>query len=191
MSFVWRRERPLEDEERDLLETPLMTPRLAASLGTLGALSDPIQVDEMAREFERLRSEREAEPSGVAAWSAFVALARRPVEAGDAAAGISEDLLTFEVATWDSGAPSVRLVRTVGLQDADTDYVGSRILQCELLYDAADATAEIRDGVINAWLYPELDRPDLEAFVEQVRPTGAFSVLVEGCEPTEISAGLE
>jgi hypothetical protein len=153
-------------------------------------MSDPIRADDLAREFERLRSERGEEPAGVAAWSAFVTLAGRPAEAGDAAPGISEDLLTFEVATGDSGTPSVRLVRTVGLQDEDGDYIGSCIFECDLVYDAADATAAVEEDVIHAWLYPDLDRPDLRAFVEQVQGTAAFSVLLRGCEPAEIWAGF-
>jgi hypothetical protein len=154
-------------------------------------MSDPIRVDALAREFERLRSEREEEPAGVAAWSAFVALAGRPAEAGDAAAGISEDLVTFEVETGNAAAPDIRIVRTVGLQDEDTDYIGSCIFECVLVYDAADATAAVQADLVRAWLYPDLDRPDLQAFVEQVQATAAFSVLLEGCEPTEIWAGFD
>jgi hypothetical protein len=153
-------------------------------------MSDPIEVDDLAGECERLRSERDDKPAGLAAWSAFVALAGRPAEAGDTAAGISEDLLMFEVAGGSGKAPNVRLVRTVGLQDADADYVGSRILECVLVYEATEATADVRDSAIRAWLYPDLERADLETFVEQVKAADAFSVLVERCEPTEISAGF-
>jgi hypothetical protein len=142
----------------------------------------------MVREFERLRAQRDDKPVGLAAWAAFIALAERPAEAGAAAAGLSEDLLMFDVAAYEGEQPNIRLARIVGLEDADGDYVGSRTLECVLLYDAPQAAPEVRSGCIKAWLYPDLGRADLATFVEQATATTAFRLLVERREPTEISA---
>ena len=142
----------------------------------------------MAREFERLRSGRDEAPAGLAAWAAFVALAERSAEAGDAAAGITEDMLMFDVSAEAGEQPNIRLVRIVGLEGPDGDYVDSRILECVLMYDRAQAAPDVSSGTLNAWLYPDLGRADLAEFVKQVSTTGAFRVLVERCEPTEISA---
>jgi hypothetical protein len=151
-------------------------------------VSDPIRADDMADEFERLRSGRDETPAGLAAWAAFVALAERPAQAGDAAAGITEDMLMLDVAAEAGEEPSIRLVRIVGLEDTDGAYVDSRILECVLVYDRARAAPEVSSGTVKAWLYPDLGRADLAEFVKQVRATGVFRVLVERCEPTEISA---
>jgi hypothetical protein len=105
---------------------------------------EPIAVNQLAAAFERLRSEGEETPAGRAAWAAFVALAEHPAQAGGAAAGISEDMLMFDVSAEEGEQPNIRLVRIVGLEDADSDYVGSRTLECVLVYDQAHTALESR-----------------------------------------------
>jgi hypothetical protein len=151
---------------------------------------NPIPVDQIADEFVRLRSERDETPAGFAAWAAFIALAEHPARAGDAAAGISEDLLMFDVSAEEGEQPNIRLVRIVGLEDADSDYVGSRALECVLVYDRAEKGPEVNSGTVNAWLYPDLGRADLTEFVAQASATGAFRVLLERLEPIEIGVQL-
>src|SRR5258705_9584211 len=153
-------------------------------------MGEPIPVDQLADEFERLRAERDEKPAGLAAWAAFVALAERPARAGDAAAGITEDLLMFDVSAADGEQPNIRLVRIVGLDDGYYGYSGSRALECVLIYDSAQTAPEVKSGTVNGWLYPELDRADLAEFVAQASATGAFRVLLARQEPTEVWAGL-
>jgi hypothetical protein len=97
-------------------------------------------------------------------------------------------MLMFDVSAEAGEQPNIRLVRIVGLEGPDGDYVDSRILECVLMYDRAQAAPDVSSGTLNAWLYPDLGRADLAEFVKQVSTTGAFRVLVERCEPTEISA---
>jgi hypothetical protein len=150
---------------------------------------EAIQVDQLADEFERLRAERDETPAGLAAWAAFVALAQHPAVAGDAAAGITEDMLMFDVSAEEGEQPNIRLVRIVGL-DGDHGYIGSRALECVLIYDATQNAPEVGGGTVNGWLYPDIGRADLAEFVAQASATGAFRVLLEREEPTEIWAGL-
>jgi hypothetical protein len=99
-------------------------------------------------------------------------------------------MLMFDVSAEEGEQPNIRLVRIVGLEDADSDYVGSRALECVLVYDQAHTALEVKSGTIKAWLYPELGRADLAEFVAEASATGAFRVLLERCEPTEMSALL-
>ena len=94
----------------------------------------------------------------------------------------------FDVSAEAGEQPNIRLVRIVGLEGPDGDYVDSRALECVRIYDRAQAAPDVSSGTLNAWLYPDLGRADLAEFVKQVSTTGAFRVLAERCEPTEISA---
>lgn len=149
-------------------------------------MTHPIPVEELGRELERLRADSAELSGGRAAWAAFVELAHRPVEAGGASTGISEDLLMFDVAAHEDHPLHICLVRRVGLEDEAGDYIESRVLECLLFYDRANITPDVRSGCVRGWLHPEVEPHGVAAFVEQAQATGAYRLLVERREPTEI-----
>jgi hypothetical protein len=57
-------------------------------------------------------------------------------------------MLMFDVSAEEGEQPNIRLVRIVGLEDADSDYVGSRALECVLVYDQAHTALEVKSGTI-------------------------------------------
>lgn len=150
--------------------------------------SAPVRVDDLNAAFAALLEQQldRGLDDAPAVWHAFAELVRRPVTAGGAAAGVSEDLVMFDLAAGDRPSPSLSLVRRVGLTGADGDYVRAVEFSCSLSYAPSPRVAALPDGAAHRSFAPDREVGEVERFLAEYEGTEQFRALIGELTPTAI-----